>query len=47
VTPNLLATVQDPGAWDPTDPAKLAFEQQMRTLQLTLSHGDRFCPTQT
>ena len=47
VTPNLLTSVPDPGAWDPGDPAKAAFERQMRVLQLQLSRGDKFCPTQT
>ena len=47
VTPNLLTSVADAGVWDPSDPAKVAFEQQMRALQLQLSRGDKFCPTQT
>jgi hypothetical protein len=47
VTPNLVATVADPGAWNPNDPAKVAFEQKMKALQLQLSQGDKFCPTQT
>jgi len=47
VTPNLLATAADPGAWNPNDPAKVAFEQRMKALQLQLSQGDKFCPTQT
>jgi hypothetical protein len=47
VTPNLTAVVADPGAWDPEDPAKVAFERQMKARQLELSRGDKFCPTQT
>ena len=47
VTPNLDVQVQDPGAYDPGDPAKVAFENQMKALQLQLSQGDKFCPTQT
>ena len=47
VTPNLVASVRDPGAWDPNDPAKVSFEQQMKARQLELSQGDKFCPTQT
>ena len=33
VTPNLDASVTDPGAWNPNDPAKVTFEQQMQALQ--------------
>lgn len=47
VTPNLAPVVQDPGAWDPSDPAKVAYEREMKARQLQLSSGDRFCPTQT
>jgi hypothetical protein len=47
VTPNLAVEVADPGAWNPDDPAKAAYEETMRALQLELSKGDRFCPTQT
>jgi hypothetical protein len=47
VTPNLAIEVADPGTWNPADPAKAAYQQQMRALQLQLSRGDRFCPTQT
>jgi hypothetical protein len=47
VTPNLVAQVADPGAWNPDDPAKVAYESQMKALQLELSQGDKFCPTQT
>jgi hypothetical protein len=47
VTPNLVAEVKDPGPWNPHDPAKVAFEEQMKALQLQLSQGDKFCPTQT
>jgi len=47
VTPNLAAVVQDPGAWNPNDPAKVAYEREMKARQLELSAGDKFCPTQT
>ena len=47
VTPNLAVVVADPGAWNPEDPAKVAFERQMKARQLELSRGDKFCPTQT
>ena len=47
VTPNLSVVVQDPGAWDPGDPDKIAYQRQMKARQLQLSAGDRFCPTQT
>jgi hypothetical protein len=47
VTPNLDVRVDDPGVWDPSDPAKVALETQMKARQLQLSQGDRFCPTQT
>ena len=47
MTPNLVGTVADPGAWNADDPAKLAFEARMKALQLQLSQGDAFCPTQT
>jgi hypothetical protein len=47
VTPNLVATVADPGSWNPNDPLKVAFEEKLRALQLQLSQGDTFCPTQT
>jgi hypothetical protein len=47
VTPNLVATVDDPGAWNPNDPAKVQLENRLKALQLQLSRGDKFCPTQT
>jgi hypothetical protein len=47
VTPNLVATVADPGPWNPDDQTKVAYEQRMKALQLQLSQGDAFCPTQT
>jgi hypothetical protein len=47
VTPNLVASVADPGRWDPSDPTKQRFESEMQALQLQLSQGDKFCPTQT
>ena len=47
VTPNLMAQVDDPGKWDASNPGKVQFENQMKALQLQLSQGDKFCPTQT
>ena len=47
VTPNLAVVVPDPGAWNPNDPAKVAFEQELKARQLALAAGDRFCPGQT
>jgi hypothetical protein len=47
VTPNLDVQVGDPGAWNPNDPSKVSFENQMKARQLELSRGDKFCPTQT
>ena len=47
VTPNLVGTVRDPGRWDPNDQAKMRFQSEMKALQLRLSQGDNFCPTQT
>jgi hypothetical protein len=47
VTPNLAVVVADPGPWNPEDPAKVAYERQMKARQLELSRGDKFCPTQT
>jgi hypothetical protein len=47
VTPNLAVEVDDPGAWNPEDPAKVSYERQMKARQLELSRGDKFCPTQT
>jgi hypothetical protein len=47
VTPNLAVVVPDPGPWNPEDPAKVAYERQMKARQLELSRGDKFCPTQT
>jgi hypothetical protein len=46
VTPNLDVRVGDPGAWDPNDPAKAAYESQMRARQLELAKGDAFCTSQ-
>jgi hypothetical protein len=47
VTPNLVATVDDPGQWDPNDQAKVAYENKLKALQLELSQSDKFCPSQT
>jgi hypothetical protein len=47
VTPNLDVKVDDPGAWDPGNAAKVAYENQMKARQLELSRGDAYCPTQT
>jgi hypothetical protein len=47
VTPNLVATVNDPGNWDPHDLVKVQYQNEMKARQLELSKGDKFCPTQT
>jgi hypothetical protein len=47
VTPNLDVQVPDPGAWNPNDRTKVAYENAMKSRQLALSQGDAFCPTQT
>jgi hypothetical protein len=47
VTPNLAVVVPDPGPWNAEDPAKAAYERQLKARQLELSRGDKFCPTQT
>jgi len=47
VTPNLAVVVPDPGRWNPDDPAKVSYADQMKARQLQLSQGDKFCPTQT
>jgi hypothetical protein len=39
--------VQDPGAWDPNDAAKVAFEKDMKARQVQLAQGDAFCSSQT
>jgi len=41
------APVHGVHTWKAQDPAKAAFERQMKSRQLQLSAGDRFCPTQT
>jgi hypothetical protein len=47
VTPNVVATVSDPGNWDPHDLVKVQYQSHMKARQLELSQGDKFCPTQT
>jgi hypothetical protein len=47
VTPNLSVVVEDPGAWDTSSPDKMAYQREMKSRQLQLSAGDKFCPTQT
>jgi hypothetical protein len=46
VTPNLAVDVDDPGAYDPNDPTKVAYESRMNQRLLELAGSDRFCPTQ-
>jgi len=46
VPPNILGTVDDPGAWDPNDSGKARLESEMKQRQLYLSQGDKFCPNQ-
>ncbi len=47
VTPNLDVKVGDPGAWNPDDSTKVAFENAMKARQLRLAQGDAFCSSQT
>ena len=47
MTPNIVGVVKDPGAWDPNNPEKMRFYNEMKARQLQLSQGDKFCPTQT
>jgi hypothetical protein len=47
VTPNLDVRVDDPGAWDPNDEAKVAYARQMKSRQLELARGDAFCTAQS
>jgi hypothetical protein len=47
VTPNLDVKVDDPGAWNPDDPKKVAYENEMKSRQLELARGDAFCSSQT
>ncbi len=47
VTPNLDVQVQDPGAWNPNDAAKVSLERDMKARQLELAQGDAFCSSQT
>jgi hypothetical protein len=46
VTPNLVAELQDPGEYDPSDSKKVAYEREMNARLLQLAQGDRYCPTQ-
>jgi hypothetical protein len=46
VTPNLVSEVRDPGDYDPSDPAKVAYERHANRRLLQLAAGDRFCPSQ-
>jgi hypothetical protein len=41
VTPDVTTTIGDPGNYDPTDPAKVAYERQQNALLDSL--GDRLC----
>jgi len=47
VTPNLSVDVPDPGSWDTGDATKMAYQREMKSRQLELSRGDKFCPGQT
>ena len=46
VTPDVVAETPDPGAWDPHDRAKAAFEKQQLRLFDEITAGDKFCATQ-
>lgn len=46
VTPDVVAEAADPGAWNPNDGAKVAFEQQQLRRFDEVIAGDKFCATQ-
>ena len=46
VTPNLVAEVQDPGEFDPNDPAEVAYERRMNDRLRELAVGDKLCSAQ-
>jgi hypothetical protein len=46
VTPDVVAVARDPGAWDPHDPVKVAWQRRQLRLFDELTAGDKFCPTQ-
>jgi hypothetical protein len=41
VTPDVTTTIADPGNYDPSDPAKVAYERQQNALLDTF--GDKLC----
>jgi hypothetical protein len=43
VTPDIMSTISDPGVFDPSDPAKVAFEAQQNLLLDSLLGGDKLC----
>jgi hypothetical protein len=46
VTPDVVAEVRDPGAWDPRDADKVAWQHRQLRLFDQVTAGDKFCPTQ-
>jgi hypothetical protein len=46
VTPDVGAEVRDPGAWDPSDPEKVAWQRRQLRRFDKVTAGDKFCPTQ-
>jgi hypothetical protein len=46
VTPDVVADARDPGAWDPHDAGKVAWQRAQLRLFDRITSGDRFCPTQ-
>jgi hypothetical protein len=46
VTPDVVAETPDPGAWDPKDRTKVAFEKQQLALFDQVTADDKFCATQ-
>ncbi len=46
VTADVIAETPDPGAWNPRDSAKVAFEKQQLRLFDEITAGDKFCATQ-
>jgi len=46
VTPNLDVKLDDPGDWKPSDEAKVAHVNEMKSHQLQLAQGGAFCTAQ-
>jgi hypothetical protein len=46
VTPDVVGETPDPGTWDPTDKAKVAWEKEQLQVFDQVTAGDKFCATQ-